>query len=62
MAGIAFGFIVSGMTGTALYFSPAIAAAFQDFGHTIHHQAVAARRPAAGAKVMEPPSMKMLPP
>lgn len=26
------------MTGTAVYFSPAIAAAFQDFGHTIHHQ------------------------
>jgi LCP family protein required for cell wall assembly len=49
MAGIAFGFIVSGMTGTALYFSPAIAAAFQDFGHTIHHQPVVARRPAAGA-------------
>jgi LCP family protein required for cell wall assembly len=26
------------MTGAAVYFSPAIAAAFQDFGHAIHHQ------------------------
>jgi LCP family protein required for cell wall assembly len=31
--------VVSGSTGAALYFSPAIAAAVQDFGHTIHHQA-----------------------
>jgi LCP family protein required for cell wall assembly len=29
---------VSGSAGAALYFSPAIAAAFQDFGHSIHHQ------------------------
>ena len=33
------------MAGTAVYFSPAIAAAFQDFGHTIHHVA----RPASSA-------------
>ena len=37
--GILLGFVVSGTAGAALYFSPAIAAAFQDFGHTIHHQA-----------------------
>jgi LCP family protein required for cell wall assembly len=35
--GILVGFAVSGGAGAALYFSPAIAAAFQDFGHTIHH-------------------------
>ena len=33
--GILFGFVVSGGAGAALYFSPAIAAAFQDFGHNI---------------------------
>ena len=37
--GIACGFVISGSAGAALYFSPAIAAAVQDFGHTIHHQA-----------------------
>lgn len=44
MAGIVFGFLVSGTTGAAVYFSPAIAAAFQDFGHTIHHQPATVRR------------------
>ncbi|MDQ6856402.1 MAG: LCP family protein, partial [Candidatus Dormibacteraeota bacterium] len=34
--GILVGFVVSGAAGAALYFSPAIAAAFQDFGHNIH--------------------------
>jgi LCP family protein required for cell wall assembly len=34
--GILVGFVVSGAAGAALYFSPAIAAAFQDFGHSIH--------------------------
>ncbi|MFI5312986.1 MAG: LCP family protein [Candidatus Dormibacteria bacterium] len=38
IAGVVAGFGLSGMTGAAVYFSPAIAAAFQDFGHTIHHQ------------------------
>ncbi|MBJ7609794.1 MAG: LCP family protein [Candidatus Dormibacteraeota bacterium] len=45
--GIAFGFVLSGMLGAGLYFSPAIAAAFQDFGRTIHHQPTSARSPAA---------------
>ena len=31
--------MLSGSAGAALYFSPAIAAAVQDFGHNIHHQA-----------------------
>jgi LCP family protein required for cell wall assembly len=39
--GILLGFVLSGAAGAALYFSPAIAAAFQDFGHSIHHQAAA---------------------
>ncbi|HEX4754854.1 MAG TPA: LCP family protein [Candidatus Dormibacteraeota bacterium] len=52
IAGIVFGFGVSGMTGAALYFSPAIAAAFQDFGHTIHHKpATATATPKAHATV-----------
>jgi LCP family protein required for cell wall assembly len=45
--GIALGFVLSGALGAALYFSPAIAAAFQDFGHTIRHQALAS--PSASA-------------
>jgi LCP family protein required for cell wall assembly len=40
--GIVFGFVVSGAAGAALYFSPAIAAAFQDFGHSIHQGALSA--------------------
>lgn len=39
------GFAVSGGAGAALYFSPAIAAAFQDFGHTIHHATAASASP-----------------
>ncbi len=35
VAGVLLGFVVSGAAGAALYFSPAIAAAFQDFGHKI---------------------------
>ncbi len=42
--GILLGFVVSGAAGAAFYFSPAIAAAFQDFGHSIHHQAAASAR------------------
>jgi LCP family protein required for cell wall assembly len=41
------GFAVSGGAGAALYFSPAIAAAFQDFGHTIHHATAAGASPSA---------------
>jgi len=47
--GIALGFVLSGALGAALYFSPAIAAAFQDFGHTIHHQAAASPSASAGS-------------
>jgi LCP family protein required for cell wall assembly len=52
--GIAFGFVFSGTVGAVLYFSPAIAAAFQDFGHTIQHgggagAAAASPTPAATA-------------
>jgi LCP family protein required for cell wall assembly len=41
------GFAVSGGAGAALYFSPAIAAAFQDFGHSIHHATAAGASPSA---------------
>ena len=41
------GFVVSGGTGAALYFSPVIVAAFQDFGHSINHQAAASVNPSA---------------
>jgi LCP family protein required for cell wall assembly len=50
--GILFGFVVSGAAGAALYFSPAIAAAFQDFGHSIHHQPSSS----AGATVIAGPT------
>jgi LCP family protein required for cell wall assembly len=43
------GFAVSGGAGAALYFSPAIAAAFQDFGHTIHHATAGPTTPASAA-------------
>jgi LCP family protein required for cell wall assembly len=43
------GFAVSGGAGAALYFSPAIAAAFQDFGHTIHHATAGPTSPASAA-------------
>ena len=39
---MAFGFALSGSAGAAVYFSPAIAAAVQDFGHSIHHQSATA--------------------
>jgi LCP family protein required for cell wall assembly len=59
IAGIVFGFGVSGMTGTAVYFSPAIAAAFQDFGHTIHHQAARTTSPpATGAPAKATPTAR----
>jgi LCP family protein required for cell wall assembly len=45
--GILLGFVLSGGAGAALYFSPAIAAAFQDFGHSIHQQATASPSPTA---------------
>ncbi len=45
MVGVLLGFVVSGAAGAALYFSPAIAAAFGDFGHTIRHAAAAAATP-----------------
>src|SRR5471032_1416805 len=45
--GILLGFVLSGGAGAALYFSPAIAAAFQDFGHSIHQQATASASPTA---------------
>jgi LCP family protein required for cell wall assembly len=51
--GIALGFVLSGALGAALYFSPAIAAAFQDFGHTIHHQ-VSASPSASAAPTLLP--------
>ncbi len=42
--------MVSGAAGAALYFSPAIAAAFQDFGHSIKQATVPAASPSsAGA-------------
>ncbi len=41
--------MVSGAAGAALYFSPAIAAAFQDFGHSIHQAAPTATPSAASA-------------
>jgi LCP family protein required for cell wall assembly len=44
-AGIVVGFVFSGAAGAGIYFSPAIAAAFQDFGHSIHHQAAATSSP-----------------
>ncbi len=37
-AGITVGFVLSGAAGAGFYFSPAIGAAFADFGHSIHHQ------------------------
>ncbi len=61
MAGIALGFMVSGLMGTALYFSPAIAAAFQDFGHTIHHQAAPVQHPTAGAVATAGPAATAAP-
>jgi LCP family protein required for cell wall assembly len=45
--GILLGFAVSGATGAALYFSPAIAAAFQDFGHHIHQATAPSTSPSA---------------
>jgi LCP family protein required for cell wall assembly len=41
------GFAVSGGAGAGLYFSPAIAAAFQDFGHSIHHATAVGASPSA---------------
>ncbi len=40
VAGVVMGFIVSGAAGAGAYFAPAIAAAFQDFGHSIKPAAV----------------------
>jgi LCP family protein required for cell wall assembly len=47
VVGIVMGFVLSGATGAAFYFSPAIAAAFQDFGHSIHHDTSATASAAA---------------
>jgi LCP family protein required for cell wall assembly len=47
--GILFGFVVSGGAGAALYFSPAIAAAFQDFGHNIPPGGVPSSTPSSAA-------------
>lgn len=47
VTGIVVGFALSGGAGAALYFSPAIAAAFQDFGHSIHHVTTAGASPSA---------------
>ncbi len=48
--GILLGFVASGAAGAALYFSPAIAAALQDFGHNIHQAApTASVAPSASA-------------
>lgn len=41
--------MVSGAAGAALYFSPAIAAAFQDFGHNIHQATAPTASPSAAA-------------
>jgi LCP family protein required for cell wall assembly len=54
--GILMGFVVSGAAGAALYFSPAIAAAFQDFGHSINHQSGAAATPATAASGQPTPA------
>ncbi|HWF58076.1 MAG TPA: LCP family protein [Candidatus Dormibacteraeota bacterium] len=50
------GFAVSGGAGAALYFSPAIAAAFQDFGHSIHHATAAGASPSAAATAAASPA------
>ena len=57
--GIAFGFVFSGTVGAVLYFSPAIAAAIQDFGHTIQHGSgtgAAAVSPSPGATASASPA------
>ena len=59
--GIALGFVLSGTAGAAIYFSPAITAAFQDFGHSIHRQASSTATPApltasAGASATAKPA------
>lgn len=36
--GILAGFVLSGLGGAGVYFSPALGAAFADFGHSIHRQ------------------------
>jgi LCP family protein required for cell wall assembly len=56
--GILLGFAVSGTAGAVLYFSPAIAAAFQDFGHSIQHgtgTGASAASPTAGATASPSP-------
>jgi LCP family protein required for cell wall assembly len=53
--GILLGFVVSGGAGAALFFSPAIAAAFQDFGHNIHG-AASSPSPSAAASASAAPS------
>lgn len=50
------GFVVSGMSGAALYFQPAIAAAVQDFGHTIKPEAMP-RSSASAAPSQSPASV-----
>ncbi|MDQ6847078.1 MAG: LCP family protein [Candidatus Dormibacteraeota bacterium] len=58
VAGILLGFVVAGGAGAALYFSPAIAAAFQDFGHGIRQgpSASAARTASPAAAVVSQPA------
>ena len=61
MVGIVFGFVLSGAAGAAVYFAPAIAAAFTDFGHGIHHAAAStasasASVPAATATAVPTPT------
>ncbi|HSP65903.1 MAG TPA: LCP family protein [Candidatus Deferrimicrobium sp.] len=54
--GILVGFVVSGATGAALYFSPAIAAAFQDFGHHINQAATTPVPVSPGATAIASPA------
>ncbi len=53
VTGILLGFAVSGAAGAALYFSPAIAAAFQDFGQAVTHGSTA---PTPGSSAAGAPS------
>lgn len=48
--------MASGMAGTAMYFSPAIAAAFQDFGHSIHHAVAATASPTSPGAIAATPT------
>jgi LCP family protein required for cell wall assembly len=62
VVGILVGFVVSGAAGAALYFSPAIAAAFQDFGHSIHQATAPTASPSAAASSALPSASPASPP